>query len=220
MSVRVADNGHGVAPELLDRLFRPFASTKGRRGAGLGLYVSRQIAREAGGDLVLDGGPGGGARFVLSLPAAAAAPPPAPTAVPVAVAVPTPVQRLAGVRIMLVDDEEAVRRPMAKFLKRRGAEVHEAGDGLQALALLEGEPVDVILADLRMPRMNGRELFAALEKGHPLLATRVLFLSGDVSQLEEPGSARVPRERVLVKPVELAELERRVAEFLAANGPA
>src|SRR3989475_10530241 len=72
--VAVADNGRGVSPDVMARLFRPFATTKGRRGTGLGLYISRQIAREAGGDLMLDSAPPGGARFVLSLPAAAPLP--------------------------------------------------------------------------------------------------------------------------------------------------
>src|SRR5206468_7556468 len=71
VSVAVGDNGKGVAPEIAQRLFRPFATTKGRRGTGLGLYISRQIAREAGGDLALTAPPGFGARFVLSLPVAA-----------------------------------------------------------------------------------------------------------------------------------------------------
>jgi signal transduction histidine kinase len=221
VSVAVADNGHGVAPELLGRLFRPFATMKGRKGAGLGLYVSRQIVREAGGDLVLSAGSTSGARFVATLSAAAAVEPPPPPAIPVEPsAIPAasaPALRLAGLRILLVDDEEAVRRPMAKFLTRRGAEVYEAGDGVQALALLDRQPVDVILADLRMPRMSGTELFTALQVERPQLATRVLFLSGDVSQLADPGSTPVARERVLVKPVELAELERRVAEFVAAS---
>jgi len=219
VSIGVSDNGPGVAPEVLDRLFRPFASTKGRRGTGLGLYVSRQIVREAGGDLVLDTAPAGGARFVATLPAASGARPTPPPA-PLAVGVTPPLRRLAGVRILLVDDEDAVRRPMAKFLTRRGAEVHEAGDGLQALALLEHQAVDVILADLRMPRMSGTDLFAALQKSRPELAVRLLFLSGDVSQLAEPGSTPVPRERVLVKPVELAELERRITEFVTVSRPA
>jgi signal transduction histidine kinase len=218
VSVGVADNGPGVAPEILGRLFRPFATTKGRRGTGLGLYVSRQIVREVGGDLVLDAGHRAGARFVATLPAIAVAEPPPPAAVE-GVAEP-PRQSLAGVRVLLVDDEEAVRRPMAKFLNRRGAETYEAGDGVQALALLDRQAVDVIVADLRMPRMSGAELLAALESDRPELATRILFLSGDVSQLAEPGSARVLRERVLVKPVELAELERRVAEFVTASGVA
>jgi len=114
-----------------------------------------------------------------------------------------------------VDDEAPVRRPMARFLIRRGAQVYEAGDGAEALEWLSARSADVILVDLRMPRMSGIELFAKLEATHPELAARVLFLSGDVSQLAEPGNTPVPRERVLVKPVELAALEERVAQLVA-----
>src|SRR5947207_3668045 len=227
VAVAVADNGRGVAADMVPRLFRPFATTKARRGTGLGLYISRQIAREAGGDLVLESRPGKGARFVLWLPAAPveapAAPAPASPALaaplPQPGAVPRPVATLAGLHVLIVDDEEAVRRPMARFLTRRGARVDEAQDGAEALARLDGAAgqADVIVADLRMPRMGGVELFAALEDTRPALASRVLFLSGDISQLAEPGNTPVPRERVLVKPVELAELERRILEFIRAR---
>jgi len=212
VSVGVGDNGKGVTPEIAPRLFRPFATTKGRRGTGLGLYISRQIAREAGGDLTLTSPPGFGARFVLSLPVAevsASAPSPAPAPAPSAPSVGS----LAGLRVLIVEDEEAVRRPMARYLTRRGAEVDEAADGVEGLARLRAQPANVILADLRMPRMGGVELYAQLEEERPELAARVLFLSGDVSQLAEPGNTPVPRERVLVKPVELAELERRIILF-------
>jgi CheY-like chemotaxis protein len=121
-------------------------------------------------------------------------------------------------RVLIVEDEEAVRRPMARYLTRRGAEVEEAGDGVEALERLAARPASVILADLRMPRMGGVELYAELEDARPELARRVLFLSGDVSQLAEPGNTPVPRERVLVKPVELAELERRIVEFVKYAG--
>ena len=215
VSVAVGDNGKGVAPEIAQRLFRPFATTKGRRGTGLGLYISRQIAREAGGELSLTSPPGFGARFVLSLPIAApSAPPSAPAIAPVAASAHPPAGSLAGLRVLIVEDEEAVRRPMVRYLKRRGAEVDEAADGVEGLARLRAQPANVILADLRMPRMGGVELYAQLEEERPELAQRVLFLSGDVSQLAEPGNTPVPRERVLVKPVELAELERRILAFV------
>jgi len=225
VSVAVGDNGKGVAPEIAQRLFRPFATTKGRRGTGLGLYISRQIAREAGGDLGLTAPPGFGARFVLSLPVAASSAPasapstdPAPDATGApsraAASAPPSVGSLAGLRVLIVEDEEAVRRPMARYLTRRGAEVDEAADGVEGLARLRAQPANVILADLRMPRMGGVELYAQLEEERPELAARVLFLSGDVSQLAEPGNTPVPRERVLVKPVELAELERRIISFV------
>jgi signal transduction histidine kinase/CheY-like chemotaxis protein len=214
--VAVTDNGPGVAAEVVDRLFRPFATTKGRRGTGLGLYISRQLVREAAGDLGLDSsaGPGRGARFLLWLPGAptaahaASEPPVAAAGVPAAGA------SLAGIRVLLVDDEEMIRRPMARFLSRRGAEVTEAGDGVQALERLAGFDPHVILADLRMPRMDGAELYARLQQERPVLAERVLFLSGDITQLAGRGLAPVSRERVLVKPVELAELEQRIQEFM------
>ena len=213
--VAVTDNGPGVAPEIVEKLFRPFATTKGRRGTGLGLYISRQLVREAAGDLGLAPTSGRGACFLMWLPAApiveaAAAPEPAagPPAAPVAAAT------LAGVRVLLVDDEDMIRRPMARFLAKRGAEVREAGDGVQALERLAGFEPHVILADLRMPKMDGAEMYARLQVERPALAERVLFLSGDITQLAGRGLAPVARERVLVKPVELSELERRIHEFI------
>lgn len=223
--VTVTDNGPGVAPEIAERLFRPFATTKGRRGTGLGLYISRQLVREAAGDLGVADAPGRGAAFLLWLPAAPTAAEPAPelaaggaapgaAAAPVA-AVPSP---LAGIRILLVDDEDMIRRPMARFLAKRGAQVTEAGDGVQALERLAGLEPHVILADLRMPKMDGAELYARLQAERPAMAERVLFLSGDITQLAGRGLAPVARERVLVKPVELAALERRIQEFIREAG--
>ena len=220
--VTVTDNGPGVAPEIAQRLFRPFASTKGLRGTGLGLYISRQLVREAEGELDLvkraEPGGGGGARFLVWLPSTREPVPSAPAAMPQPApprVTPTPGKSLQGIRILLVDDEELIRRPMSRFLGKRGAEIKEAGDGLAALErLTEGFEPHVILADLRMPRMDGAEFYERLQQERPALAERILFLSGDITHLAGRGLAEVPRDRVLVKPVELAELERRITAFV------
>jgi len=214
--VTVTDNGPGVAAEIANRLFRPFASTKGVRGTGLGLYISRQLVREAEGELDVVKHAEPGARFMVWLPTTHPAVPTAPAAAPRPTPVPiTPAKSLAGVRVLLVDDEELIRRPMGRFLSKRGAEIREAGDGVAALERLqEGFEPHVILADLRMPRMDGAEFYQRLQQERPALADRLLFLSGDITHLASRGLAEVPRDRVFVKPVELAELERRIAAFV------
>ena len=216
--VTVTDNGPGIAPDIAKRLFRPFATSKGNRGTGLGLYISRQLVREAEGEL--DVVPStGGAKFLVWLPstraATATAPAALPQPVPISETPPATAASLERVRVLLVDDEELIRRPMGRFLKKRGAEIAEAVDGLEALERIRtGFEPHVILADLRMPRMDGAEFFLRLQEERPALADRVLFLSGDITHLAGRGLAEVPRDRVLVKPVELAELERRLVEFV------
>jgi len=212
--VTVTDNGPGVAAEVAQRLFRPFASTKGRRGTGLGLYISRQLVREAEGELDVVVHGERGARFLLWLPytpeaGSSEAPPPG------AFAAAAPTATLAGIRVLVVDDEELIRRPMQRFLTKRGADVRVAEDGAIALDNIRaGFEPEVILADLRMPRMDGAEFYERLLEEWPALAERVLFLSGDITQLASRGLAEIPRERVLVKPLELVELERRIADFV------
>ncbi len=208
----VEDSGTGVAPAIVDRLFLPFATSKGDRGNGLGLYISRQIAREAGGDIQLVPGRSRGARFVLRLPAA----PVAVGQAPVARVESAPDHRpLEGLDIVLVDDEAAVRRPLAKYLARRGATVLEAEDGEGALELLRDRDMDVVVADLRMPRMGGVELYHALRTAGSPSANHMLFLSGDLSSLTDSGEVPAAVGRVVAKPVELSELERRILEVAA-----
>lgn len=210
VGIAVTDRGAGIAPEMRARMFRPFATTKGAGGTGLGLYISREIIRELGGDLEHEPTVEG-ARFVVTLPMAESAAEPHAGSRHAGTA-PAMAPSLAQLRILLVDDEEAIRSPIARFLGRRGATVLEASDGAEALELLERTDVDAMLVDLRMPRMDGAAFCAQLERRQPALLDRVVLLSGDLSQLE--GALPVPADRVLVKPVELREIEavvRRVA---------
>lgn len=209
----IEDNGPGIAAELQPRLFHPFTSTKGKDGTGLGLYISRQIVRDLDGDLVFEA-MGQGARFVISLPVSTEAVVDQATRSP-----PQPLPRVAtlkGLRVLLVDDEEGIRIPLAKFLTKRGAHTIQAVDGVDALDKLEHHEVDAILADLKMPRMDGAALYRALLENRPELADRVIFLTGDLAQMQEGPGADFDRRRVLIKPVSLADVEQSLQQFCVA----
>lgn len=221
----LSDNGPGIPTTLHRRLFRPFVTTKGRQGTGLGLYISRQILRDAGGEIEADEAPEGGARFKLRLRSAGERD---WLITPRDQVRPSLPATLEGVRILLVDDETALRRPIARFLTRRGAAVEEAGDGIEALeriAALDGK-FDVLLADLRMPKMDGVALHEELRKRYPALADRVVFLSGDLSHLTsgsrtmQAGESTIPAERILLKPVSLEEVETRLLQVVQKAPPA
>jgi C4-dicarboxylate-specific signal transduction histidine kinase/ActR/RegA family two-component response regulator len=221
----LSDNGPGIPTGVLRRLFRPFVTTKGRQGTGLGLYISRQIVRDAGGDIDADISPEGGARFRIRLRAAGEGD---WLTTPRDQARSSSPATLEGVRILLVDDEAALRRPIARFLSRRGAAVGEAADGLEAMERIEALDgrLDVLLVDLRMPRMDGVALHAELRKRYPALADRVVFLSGDLSHLTsgsqplEVGDQAIPADRILLKPVALEEVETRLLQVAQQAPPA
>ena len=215
--VAVTDNGPGIDREVAGRIFQPFVTTKGARGTGLGLYVSRQLAREVDGDLQLRSTPGEGARFVVWFPAA-----PRRGAIAVAEDGPAPAatRALAGLTILVVDDEASIRRPLTKYLARLGATAVDAADGLAALVQLRLLAVDAIVLDIRMPRMDGVELYAELRRDRPALAERVLFLSGDPQQMHEARAHTLPAERVLAKPVDLQVLAASIRRLVGRRSPA
>ncbi len=218
--VSVADNGPGIDRGVVARLFQPFVTTKGTRGTGLGLYVSRQLAREAGGDLELRSTPGEGARFVVWFPGGPARHAAAPAANGEEPEVAGGAGALAGLTVLVVDDEEAIRRPLGRYLARRGATVINAADGLEALTQLGLFAVDAIVLDIRMPRMDGVEFYGVVRKERPMLADRILFLSGDPQQLAGARAGLLPESRVLAKPVDLHVLAAGIRRVVGRRSPA
>jgi PAS domain S-box-containing protein len=201
----VEDSGPGLEPDVLAHLFEPFFSTKETgRGTGLGLAVARGICEQHGGTLVAENmgqGPGNGARFVATFPEieAGLAPVPSPASTPPAG---TRVAQGAG-RVLVVDDEAAVRGAIVRMLRTDGWTAQEAGDPHAALALLqsdEGAEFVVIVTDVRMPGLDGPSLHAALAATHPDRAARVIFATGDTASLDVRVALGAAGRPVLEKP--------------------
>jgi two-component system NtrC family sensor kinase len=204
--IAVSDTGPGVPPDQRDRIFNPFYTTKPvGQGTGLGLSISDGIVREHGGQIRVESQPGEGATFLLELPAivpeprASAgrhAPPPPPT---------------KSLRMLVVDDEGAMRAAIATFLTTLGHQVTAATGGLEARALLDANEYDVVLLDLRMPDLGGDTLYEELRDRDPRHARRVVFVTGDVqSDAARRFFARAGRP-VVGKPFQLDELATVVA---------
>ncbi|MEO5814532.1 MAG: PAS domain S-box protein [Gemmatimonadaceae bacterium] len=171
----VSDNGPGVPREQVDRIFNPFYTTKPvGQGTGLGLSISDGIVREHGGRIRVDSKPGSGATFIVELPYVAP-----PVVEPVQAAAPEEKQ-LTGRRMLIVDDEPAMRAAVSGFLTSLGHKVHVAANGADARALLATSEYDVVLLDLRMPDLGGEALFRDLLQHDARHARRVVFVTGDL----------------------------------------
>lgn len=197
----VADNGPGISPEQIDRIFNPFFTTKPvGQGTGLGLSISDGIVREHGGRITVESSPGAGATFVVELPHVR----PDDMAPPAAV---VPATGDDGSRRMLVvDDEPAMRAAVAAFLRSIGHAVHVAANGVEARALLAASEYDVVLLDLRMPGLGGEALYRELSARDPGHAQRVVFVTGDLqSDVSRRFLAEAGRP-VIGKPFQLDDL--------------
>ena len=218
--LRVSDNGPGVQPELSERIFEPFFTTKPEGiGTGLGLAVSRSLAREHGGDLRLEsvlpgpGSTGSGASFVLTLPLSGTAhTADGPTTSPAHLA--SDAQPQAW-RVLAVDDETEITDLIREMLEGAGHEVLTAESGAVALEILDTVRIDAIVSDLRMPDMDGAALWREVRERHPRLSRNIIFVTGDTLS---PGARQFLTETrcpSLEKPFGKAELVERVAQLLS-----
>jgi len=207
--LRVRDNGPGIPSELQGRIFEPFFTTKSEGvGTGLGLAVSRSIARDHGGELTLQD-EGGGACFVLQLPVSGE--PETVESEPVPLAATD--ERSA--RILVVDDEPEIAELIGEMLGGAGFEVMTAESGAVALAMLAEARFDAIVSDLHMPDIDGAQLWREVRASQPALARRMLFVTGDTLSPIARQFLDEARCDSLKKPFSKQELLGRVTGLLS-----
>jgi two-component system cell cycle sensor histidine kinase/response regulator CckA len=211
----VTDTGRGLSEEVRAHLFEPFFTTKGvGEGTGLGLSTAYGIVKQAGGHIEVESQAGRGATFRIYLPRAEAEPRPE---------APCPASRTAhgAETVLLVEDEEMVRRLVRLILLQEGYTVLEAANGVKALQLSEQHPgpIHLLVADVVMPQMGGEELARRLLAARPHLP--VLFLSGYTGAPATPDAFRGGEGgNFLQKPFAPRDLARKVRELLdARTGP-
>ena len=210
IAISVIDNGEGMAPEVLSRVFEPFFTTKEiGRGSGLGLSQVYGFVKQSGGYIHIESERGVGTRVHLYLPRASGT-----AEMPEAMARGEPIpEEQRGATILLVEDETDVREVVAAELTNYGYRVLTAGDGPEALAIIErGSDVDLLFSDVVMPRgMNGEELAREARRRRPEL--KVLLTSGyPPAELRERQS--LGEFRVLQKPYRVEDLLRIISERL------
>jgi two-component system NtrC family sensor kinase len=204
VAVTVEDDGPGVPAHLAERIFEPFFTTKpAGEGTGLGLSICQGIVKEHGGRLSLVPTNRRGAVFQVELPAGA------PAAAPERPAPTVPTRRL---RVLVVDDEPHIQHYMRATLEAWGHSVAVAGDGETGLARALAEPFDVIVSDLRMPLLGGREMFERLRAERPEAASRVVFATGDTVRGDTLEFLEAVGWPYLRKPFTLIELRAALAD--------
>jgi two-component system NtrC family sensor kinase len=205
----VEDTGPGISAELHARVFEPFFTTKPVGvGTGLGLSFCKGIIESHGGRILVDSEAGQGAVFHIELPIGSA---PRPAATP-----PIPPSQIAAQnkRILVIDDEDGIRRALSRLLSRDGYTVETAANGRLALTLVERVAYDLILCDWRMPELDGLSFYHALQDNKPGLCRRIVFLTGDVLSPEiEAFLDRIQAPR-LHKPFNAADCRQIVRQVL------
>jgi two-component system NtrC family sensor kinase len=211
--VEVEDDGPGLSDEVRDRMFDPFFTTKEvGQGTGLGLSICYGIVREHQGHIAAERREGGGALIRVSLPVVTTRSEEAEAEGDAS----TPATELpGGLRVLVVDDESTICDMVREILALDGYEVEAASNGRDGLAAAKRGRFDCILADLKMPEVDGPTLHARLREVDPACAERMIFMTGDMLSSETRAFLQRTGNPYLAKPFSIQDLRSTVAGVLA-----
>ena len=200
--VSVIDDGPGLSEANLRRIFEPFFTTK-ETGTGLGLSLSRNIIREIGGDLWASSEQSCGATFTLELPEAANGIETANDS-----AADDPIVLAPDRSVLIVDDEDHITELIESVLQSWGYQTDRLNDGAPAIEFLKAKDYDILICDLHMPGISGRELIEWTRMNRQNV--RILLLSGDVARKDTNEFAKNYGAHFLSKPFSVSELTKAV----------
>jgi len=215
--VRIADNGVGIAPEMLPRVFDLFAQVdnsldRSQGGLGIGLTISQRLVALHGGTIdVASGGTGQGSVFTIRLPARAVAAPEV-----IAPATASPATNLkAGAKVLVVDDNRATATALVDLLQLSGFDVQAAHDGFEAITAARRQHPEVVLLDIGLPGMDGYQVVRQLRQEEGLQHARIIAITGYGEDQARRRSREAGFDHHLVKPVDYETL----LGLIAYDGP-
>ena len=206
----VRDNGIGITPDMVDRIFEPFMQVRDSAlavgGLGIGLTLVRKLVELHGGEVsVSSAGPGKGSEFVVRLPAAAI------SADGIDVRDSGYPRVRPGLRVLIVDDNTDALRSMEILLGQLGCDIEAAKDGASALAAAAAYRPEVVLLDIGLPDIDGREVAQRLRRDDSCADALLIAISGFGSQDIQRTAAAAGFDHYLVKPVDYRELLNLIA---------
>lgn len=211
------DNGPGIPEANLSKVFDPFFTTKEiGKGTGLGLSLCYGIVKEHGGTIKVRSKYGEGTTFIIELPIAAGATEALEQTNAPYAALANPLEG-AGKKVLVIDDEESILQMVREALGQSGYDVDVASDGESALRHLQKGSYDLALCDLKMPGLNGQQVYERVRATNPKLSERMIFITGDVVNERTRAFLRERNKVCLTKPFSLAEFRNAITKALAMS---
>jgi PAS domain S-box-containing protein len=217
LRVSVRDNGPGMTPEIRQKIFNPFFTTKPiGSGTGLGLAICNTYIQEHHGKMWVESQPGKGATFFFDLPLldCEGQVPVEPEALATDWAVPSAPAAPTGQRLLVVDDEPDIAQLLEMILANSGYQIETASNGTDALRILSNESFDAVLSDMLMPGLDGQALYHRIREIKPDLAKRMIFVTGDTLNSSTREFLNATGSLFLSKPFKIDDVLNRVQEAL------
>jgi signal transduction histidine kinase/ActR/RegA family two-component response regulator len=227
VEIQIVDTGVGIHPDHLDHIFDEFYQINNpardrSKGTGLGLAICKRLIDAIGCSLTVQSHVGKGTTFTIRIPEELTTVAVRQSDLRPGKAAAGDGERLSGVTILVVEDHEATRTAVAALLASEGATIEQAADGRAALRVLCHHELDVVLLDLMLPDMDGREILEHLRSNRPRRLRCVLAVSGDVTEIRRQEVESLGADGLLPKPVQIEQLVERICSQLLKrprNGP-
>lgn len=210
--IKISDNGIGIPRENLSKVFDPFFTTKEvGRGTGLGLSVSYGIIKEHGGTIYAKMDVGQGSTFIITLPVVKGGHVLSQESYEPET---TDSSELMDKRVLVVDDEAEALNYLTRFLESVGSKIETATNGREALNKLRQGSFDLILCDIKMPVMDGKELYSKVSAEMPEVAKRMVFATGDLTCQETRQFIEGTKARFVSKPFDLLTIKKVLGDAI------